>query len=281
MQTEGDKPEYQGEKGWLSPQSQTIKYPSGSVIDALNGVMQETNLPLSNYTPFDTLADWSPRNNVGIRTLGGLQMLGGAAEIAGTFVAAPICTTVSGCFAVGYVGFSGADNAISGSKTLFGGVSTPTLSGQALQMLGLSESTAELVYGLTQLGTGLKAGSVGANLAGDYSPGKILGTEGASPPGKIYPGGSVNGADSAIGPPALISYQPKGAVILQGNAPVCGPACAAMTISDETGNSVSLESAIGRFENGIRSSGVNPEEISKVLNDSRITNSVNANMFPA
>ncbi|USJ02796.1 hemagglutinin repeat-containing protein [Xanthomonas prunicola] len=281
LQTEGDKPEYQGEKDWLSWQSQKINYPSGSVTDALSGVRQEANVPLFNYTPFDALADWSSRNNVGTRTLGGLQMFGGAAEVAGAFVAAPICTTGFGCFAVGYVGFSGADNAISGSRTLFGGVSTPTLGGRALQMLGLSENTAELVYGLTQLGAGVKVGSGGAKLTGDYSPGKILGTEGESAPGKVYPGGSVNGADNALGPPASIPYQPKGAIILQGNAPVCGPACAAMTISDETGNSVSLESAIGRFENGIRSSGVNSEEISKVLNNSGIKNSVNANMFPA
>ncbi|MCC5085865.1 hemagglutinin repeat-containing protein [Xanthomonas campestris] len=151
LQTEGDKPEYQGEKDWLSWQSQTINYPSGSMTDALSGVRQGANVPLFNYTPFDALADWSSRNNVGTRTLGGLQMFGGAAEVAGAFVAAPICTTGFGCFAVGYVGFSGADNAISGSKTLFGGVSTPTLGGRALQMLGLSEGTAELVYGLTQL----------------------------------------------------------------------------------------------------------------------------------
>nr|WP_244875199.1 hemagglutinin repeat-containing protein [Xanthomonas cannabis] len=151
LQTEGDKSEYQGEKDWLSWQSQTIKYPSGSLADALSGARQEANVPLFTYTPFDALADWSSSNNVGTRTLGGLQMFGGAAEVAGAFVAAPICTSGFGCFAVGYVGFSGADNAISGSKTLFGGVSNPTLGGRALQMLGLSEDTAELVYGLTQL----------------------------------------------------------------------------------------------------------------------------------
>ncbi|QBG98143.1 hypothetical protein EYC55_22895 [Xanthomonas oryzae] len=207
-------------------------------------------------------------------------MLGGAAEVAGAFVAAPTCTTVFGCFAVGYVGFSGIDNTTNGYRSLLGQVS-PTIGGRAFQTLGFSEGTAEFLYGLTQLGAGVKVGSGGAKLTGDYSPGKILGTEGASPPGKIYPGGSINGADSTLGPPASIPYQPKGAIILQGNAPVCGPACAAMTISDETGNSVSLESAIGRFENGIRSGGVNANEISKVLNDSGITNSVNANMFPA
>ncbi|WP_165789583.1 VENN motif pre-toxin domain-containing protein, partial [Xanthomonas prunicola] len=279
LQTEGDKPEYQNEKDWLSWQSQTVKYPSGSMADALSGVRQGANVPLFNYTPFDALADWSSRNDVGTRTLGGLQMFGGAAEVAGAFVAAPICTTGFGCFAVGYVGFSGADNAISGSKTLFGGVSTPTLGGRALQMLGLSEGTAELVYGLTQLGAGLKAGSVGAKLTGDYSPGKILGTEGAPPSGNFYPGGSVDGGGSAFIPPASIPYQPKGAIILQGNAPACGPACAAMTITDETGQSVNLESAIGRFENGIRRDGVNAKEISKVLNDSGIKNNVYTNMF--
>ncbi|WP_153066124.1 MULTISPECIES: hypothetical protein [Xanthomonas] len=102
-------------------------------------------------------------------------MLEGAAEIAGAFVAAPVCTTVFGCFAVGYVGFSGADNAISGLKTLLGGVSTSTLGGQALQMLGLSGSTAELVYGLTQIGAGVRAGNVGAP-TWILSPNKALGS---------------------------------------------------------------------------------------------------------
>ncbi|WP_425526886.1 hemagglutinin repeat-containing protein [Xanthomonas oryzae] len=130
LQTEGDKPEYQAEKDWLSWQSQTIQYSSGSVADALNGIRQEATVPLFNYTPFDAIADWSSRNNVGTRTLGGLQMIGGAAEAAGALVAAPVCASVFGCFAVGYVGFSGADNAVSGSQTLFGGVSTPTLGGR-------------------------------------------------------------------------------------------------------------------------------------------------------
>ncbi|WP_157004342.1 hypothetical protein, partial [Xanthomonas pisi] len=213
-------------------------------------------------------------------TSGGLQMLGGAAEVAGALIAAPTCATGWACFAVGYVGFSGIDNTTNGYRSLLGEVS-PTIGGRAFQMLGFSEGTAEFVYGLTQLGAGVKVGSGGAKLTEDYSPGKILGTEGVPPSGNLYPGGSVNGGGSAFIPPASIPYQPKGAVILQGDAPVCGPACAAMTISDETGNSVSLESAIGLFENGIRSSGVNAEEISKVLNNSGITNSVNANMFPA
>ncbi|MGD3046301.1 hemagglutinin repeat-containing protein, partial [Xanthomonas oryzae] len=159
LQTEGDKPEYQAEKDWLSWQSQTIQYSSGSVADALNGIRQEATVPLFNYTPFDAIADWSSRNNVGTRTLGGLQMIGGAAEAAGALVAAPVCASVFGCFAVGYVGFSGADNAVSGSQTLFGGVSTPTLGGRAFQMLGLSEGTAELVYGLTQIGAGARVGN--------------------------------------------------------------------------------------------------------------------------
>ncbi|WP_324250827.1 deaminase domain-containing protein [Xanthomonas codiaei] len=150
LQTEGDKPEYQNEKDWLSWQSQTIKYYSGSFADTVNGA-QEASMPLFTYTSFDAFADWSSRNNVGTRTLGGLQMFGGVAEVAGALIAAPTCATGLACLAVGYVGFSGADNAISGSKTLFGGAPTPTLGGRALQMLGLSEGTAELVYGLTQL----------------------------------------------------------------------------------------------------------------------------------
>ncbi|PKV19076.1 VENN motif pre-toxin domain-containing protein, partial [Xanthomonas prunicola] len=197
LQTEGDKPEYQNEKDWLSWQSQTVKYPSGSMADALSGASQEANLPLFTYTPFDALSDWSSRNNVGTRTLGGVQMFGGAAEVAGAFVAAPICTTGLGCFAVGYVGFSGADNAISGSKTLFGGVSTPTLGGRSLQMLGLSQDTAELVYGLTQLGAGIKVGKIGTDFTGDRPQSNSIGVNKETPPNNSSSGGSANGGNAA------------------------------------------------------------------------------------
>nr|WP_324292678.1 hemagglutinin repeat-containing protein [Xanthomonas oryzae] len=197
LQTEGDKPEYQGEKDWLSWQSQTIQYSSGSVADVLNGTRQEATVPLFNYTPFDAIADWSSRNNVGTRTLGGLQMIGGAAEAAGALVAAPVCASVFGCFAVGYVGFSGADNAVSGSQTLFGGVSTPTLGGRAFQMLGLSEGTAELVYGLTQLGAGIKVGKIGSNFTGDRPQSNIIGVDKDVPPNNSPSSGSANGSNAA------------------------------------------------------------------------------------
>lgn len=67
---------------------------------------------------------------------------------------------------------------------------------------------------------------------------------------------------------------------MQGNAPVCGPACAAMIISDNTGKSVSLESVIGNFANGIRPAGVNTVELSDVISNSGIKNSIDLSMMP-
>ncbi|WP_372585821.1 hypothetical protein, partial [Staphylococcus epidermidis] len=68
--------------------------------------------------------------------------------------------------------------------------------------------------------------------------------------------------------------------MLQGEAPVCGPACAAMVISDRTGNSVSLESVIGSFENGIRPTGVNASELSNVISKAGVENTVETVMMP-
>ena len=94
-------------------------------------------------------------------------------------------------------------------------------------------------------------------------------------------GVAVDGAGSAINAPKTIPYQPSGSVTLQGNAPVCGPACAAMTITDNTGASVSLENAIGSFQNGIRPTGVSTTELSSVISNAGVTNTVSTNMLPS
>ena len=67
---------------------------------------------------------------------------------------------------------------------------------------------------------------------------------------------------------------------MQGNSPVCGPACAAMTITDRTGRSISLDDAIGSFVNGVRSTGVNTQELSNVITRAGVKNTVNTMMFP-
>jgi filamentous hemagglutinin len=53
-----------------------------------------------------------------------------------------------------------------------------------------------------------------------------------------------------------------------------------MVIMDKTGKSVSLAETIGGFENGIRPSGVNALEISKVISNAGIENKVNLSMLP-
>ena len=92
--------------------------------------------------------------------------------------------------------------------------------------------------------------------------------------------GVLDGAGGDVGAPKTIPYQPSGTVVLQGNAPVCGPACAAMVITDSTGNSVSLTQAIGSFTNGVRSSGVSTAELSDVISNAGIKNTMETVMLP-
>ncbi|UBB93574.1 scabin-related ADP-ribosyltransferase [Xanthomonas oryzae] len=122
--------------------------------------MWEENKHLFAYDGVDAIGDWATKNQVGARALGGLQMLGGAAESAGAIMLAPTCETGIGCVASVYLTGAGADNAAAGAITLFSGKATSTLGGQALQALGLQPGTAELLYGFTQM-----APSVGAAIA--------------------------------------------------------------------------------------------------------------------
>ncbi|WP_333989493.1 two-partner secretion domain-containing protein [Pseudomonas sp. S3(2024)] len=94
-------------------------------------------------------------------------------------------------------------------------------------------------------------------------------------------GAIVDGAGGTASTAAkTIPYEPVGTMVMQGNAPVCGPACAAMVISDNTGKTISLESVIGNFANGIRPSGVNTVELSDVISGSGIKNTIDLSMMP-
>lgn len=91
---------------------------------------------------------------------------------------------------------------------------------------------------------------------------------------------AADGAAGAATTAKTIPYEPKGSVVLQGDAPVCGPACAAMTITDKTGKSVSLDSVVGSFVNGVRPTGVNTLELSDVISKAGVKNTVNTAMQP-
>jgi filamentous hemagglutinin len=96
----------------------------------------------------------------------------------------------------------------------------------------------------------------------------------------VTAGASVDGAGGIAVAPKTIPYEPKGSVVLQGDAPVCGPACAAMTITDKTGAAISLDNAIGSFVNGVRPTGVNTLELSDVISKAGVKNTVNTTMLP-
>ena len=97
---------------------------------------------------------------------------------------------------------------------------------------------------------------------------------------KATAGASVDGAGGIAVAPKTIPYEPKGSVVLQGDAPVCGPACAAVTITDKTGTAISLDNAIGSFVNGVRPTGVNTLELSDVISKAGVKNTINTTMLP-
>ncbi|WDU62109.1 hemagglutinin repeat-containing protein [Pseudomonas poae] len=111
-------------------------------------------------------------------------------------------------------------------------------------------------------------------MAGGY------GLKGLSSGPKATAGAAVDGAGGIAVAPKTIPYEPKGSVVLQGDAPVCGPACAAMTITDKTGAAISLDNAIGSFVNGVRPTGVNTLELSDVISKAGVKNTINTTMVP-
>jgi filamentous hemagglutinin len=146
-----------------------------------------------------------------------------------------------------------------------------------LSRMGLDISSATL----KKVAQSAKAGGIEAKLA-------KLERVGADPDvpqvpelgAKATAGASVDGAGGIAVAPKTIPYEPKGSVVLQGGAPVCGPACAAMTITDKTGAAISLDNAIGSFVNGVRPTGVNTLELSDVISKAGVKNTVNTTMLP-
>jgi hypothetical protein len=120
---------------------------------------------------------------------------------------------------------------------------------------------------------------VGNVVGSVVTTGVVLGGIGAALEGGKLPI-ATDGAGATFQAPKTIPYEPNGSVVLQGNAPVCGPACAAMTITDKTGTSVSLENAIGNFPNGVRSTGVSTTELSDAISSAGVKNTVDTTMLP-
>ena len=203
-----------------------------------------TGQPISNLIdPLPTLGAWLPQ--------GGAQQAGSiAAQIAAGAI-------------IGYFGSGGTPAA-------------QALGDSALVRAGSVDADS------AAMGDVPVAGSIGnvnptvGNISGSG------GTPAAQALGDLTSGGtgSLDGAGGTINVPKTIPYQPSGTVVLQGNAPVCGPACAAMVVSDGTGNSVSLADMIGSFTNGIRPTGVSTTELSNVISGTGVQNTVETTMLP-
>ena len=132
--------------------------------------------------------------------------------------------------------------------------------------------TAGLVSGTVRLGRGV--------VALVRSDGRVVIADGVA----AGRGGfaSADGAGASLARPSTtIPYEPPGSMVLQGTQPVCGPACAAMTITDRTGISVSLDTVIGNFPNGVRITGVNANEISTVITNAGVANRVERAILPS
>lgn len=81
-----------------------------------------------------------------------------------------------------------------------------------------------------------------------------------------------DGASGVLSAPKSIEYTPSGSVVLQPKgSPLCGPTACNMVINDARGNAIDLNTVVGQFK-GVRSSGVNINEMNQVLNNHGITN---------
>lgn len=111
---------------------------------------EQEGLPSHNSGPL-AMADWASNSHVGTRVVGGLQAIGGVAEMAGGAVAIGACETGFGCAGAAYLLGTGWDNGMTGMTALRTGQATATWGERGFQALGMSPSTAALVYGATQL----------------------------------------------------------------------------------------------------------------------------------
>ena len=141
----GSSAEALEDRNWLKAQVLP-----GYLYTAGSGMLTEELL--FQYTFGNYMSDLSSRNQLGTRTLGGIQALGGSIQAAGGVLLLPTCETVIGCVAAGYLLGTGYDNAVSGVSTLSSGRPTATFGAQLLQSDRISPEVAELLYAMTQVG---------------------------------------------------------------------------------------------------------------------------------
>ena len=130
LEAEGNRPEYQDVRDWLSWQVQTTTEYAG-------GATWEKTSSLFSYGGMDALSDWNSRTGAGEYFGRTLQVVGGGF---GAITGALSCpeTFGAGCA----VAVAGVDQFQAGLR------GSPTFGGMALTKLGLSPGAAELVYGL-------------------------------------------------------------------------------------------------------------------------------------
>ncbi|MGN7840299.1 VENN motif pre-toxin domain-containing protein, partial [Stenotrophomonas sp. 22385] len=146
----GSTPAALEDRQWLAAQVLP-----GYIYTAGNGLA--TVDKLFDYGLGGYLSDLSDRNQLGIQSMGGVQLVGGGLQTAGAFVSAGGCEFVAPCILAGYLGVSGYDNAVAGYNTLISGKPTATWGSQLLEKTGLSPEVAELLYASTQLAAAAKA----------------------------------------------------------------------------------------------------------------------------
>ena len=94
------------------------------------------------------------------RTVGALQMTGGALGVGASVAASPIaCATGIGCVADAGLIILSADSAYTGSKQLVTGIPQNTIFNKALQGLGLSPQAAAYLEAVVGVGTTVVASS--------------------------------------------------------------------------------------------------------------------------
>ncbi|MFT0477576.1 DUF637 domain-containing protein [Pseudomonas antarctica] len=211
-----------------------------------------------------------------------LGLAGGATAYTGMLLSSPACVGVVTCAlpiglgALGTTSMVGAWDSASRITADFKSSEPDRVMASFFPQTfpGESSATSDLAWGAAK--SAAQAALFGG--ASKYFSGKLAGELASG--AKATAGASVDGAGGIVVAPKTIPYEPKGSVVLQGDAPVCGPACAAMTITDKTGAAISLDNAIGSFVNGVRPTGVNTLELSDVISKAGVKNTVNTTMLP-
>ena len=193
------------------------------------------------------------------RTVGALQMTGGALGVGASVAASPIaCATGIGCVADAGLIILSADSAYTGSKQLVTGIPQNTIFNKALQGLGLSPQAAAYLEAVVGVGTTVVASSPAIQKAITSAANTSAAEVGTTPAANVAPvtsGGTANLVSGARLDMQLSAEQAAGT-----NAPT-----SITSYSDHAiAQSVGRDGGIGVSQAAVNDAFANPVQIQYV-----------------